>query len=160
MVNTGRMTAGMAPRDAPDTLRPAPAHADARPWCGHPMRDGQARSGIARSRSRAIANSAAHGQPAGRWSLTRRAERVSRPTRPNSRRRSVFVVTIPAPRPIRAVQRARQKDPHSPPGTAEATSPDSAMATRINPDPEEWNTWRNSLCLASRSVRDPVRHAL
>ena len=44
---------------------------------------------------------------AGRWSVTRRAERVSRPARPNSRRRSVFVVTIPSPRPIRAVQRAR-----------------------------------------------------
>jgi IstB-like ATP binding protein len=39
----------------------------------------------------------AHGQRAGRWSVRRRAERVSRPARLNSRRRSVFVVRIPHP---------------------------------------------------------------
>lgn len=32
----------------------------------------------------------------GGWSLIRRAERVSRPARLNSRRRSVFVVTMPS----------------------------------------------------------------
>jgi len=36
------------------------------------------------------AHSIAHGQWAGRWSVTRRADRVSRPTRPNSRRRRVW----------------------------------------------------------------------
>jgi hypothetical protein len=74
---------------------------------GEPSAGGQARSGIARRRARAAANPIAHGQRAGRWSLTLRAERVSRPGRLNSRRRSVFVVTMPSPRPIRAVQRAR-----------------------------------------------------
>ena len=62
---------------------------------------------MARSRARAAVNSAAQGQRAGRWSVTRRAERVSRPTSPNSRRRRVLVVTIPAPSPSLAVQRAR-----------------------------------------------------
>lgn len=52
-------------------------------------------------------NSAAQGQRVGRWSVQRRAERVSRPTRLNSRRRSVLVVTMPALSPMRAVQRAR-----------------------------------------------------
>ena len=37
----------------------------------------------------------------------RRAERVSLPAREKNRRRSVLVVTIRSPRPIRAVQRAR-----------------------------------------------------
>lgn len=82
-------------------LSPAPERQAGR------QRPGQARSGIARSRARAVLNSIAHGQRFGRWSLTRRAERVSRPATANSRRRSVLVVTIPAPRPIRAVQRAR-----------------------------------------------------
>src|SRR5664280_3497562 len=70
-------------------------------------RDGQASSGIARSLVRAAAQSTAQGQRAGRCSDTLRAERVSRPARPNSRRRSVFVVTIPSPSPSLAVQRAR-----------------------------------------------------
>ena len=39
--------------------------------------------------------------------MRRRAERVSRPAREKNRRRSVLVVTICAPRPMRAVQRAR-----------------------------------------------------
>ena len=68
---------------------------------------GQARSGIARTLARAALKPTAHGQRAGRWSVSRRAERVSRPARLNSLRRSVFVVTMSSPRPIRAVQRAR-----------------------------------------------------
>ena len=68
---------------------------------------GQARIGIARSRVRAAEKSIAQGQRAGRWSVTRRAERVSRPGRLNKRRRRVLVVTMPARRPILAVQRAR-----------------------------------------------------
>ncbi len=38
--------------------------------------------------------------------MNRRAELVSRPAMAKNRRRSVFAVTIPAPRPSRAVQRA------------------------------------------------------
>src|SRR5450759_1239861 len=68
---------------------------------------GQASNGRARNRARAAVNSAAQGQRAGRWSVIRRAERVSRPTRPNSRRRRVLAVTMPAPSPSLAVQRAR-----------------------------------------------------
>ena len=55
----------------------------------------------------AVVQPIAHRQRAGRCRVTRRAERVVRPVRANRRRRSVLVVTIPAPRPIRAVQRAR-----------------------------------------------------
>jgi hypothetical protein len=62
---------------------------------------------IARILVRAVVQPIAHGQRAGWWSLHRRAERVSRPGRLNSRRRSVFVVAIPSPNPSRAVQRAR-----------------------------------------------------
>ena len=69
-------------------------------------RPSQARSGIARNLARAVRNSVAHGQRAGRWSVVRRAEWVSRPTRLNSRRRTVLAVMIPAPRPSLAVQRA------------------------------------------------------
>ena len=68
---------------------------------------GQARSGIVRKRASAAVQPIAQGQRAGRWSVTRRAERVRRPPSPNSRRRSVLIVMIPASRPIRAVQRAR-----------------------------------------------------
>src|SRR5665647_1586460 len=67
----------------------------------------QAGGGIARSVARAAVKLTAHGQRAGRWRVTRRAERVSRPGTLNSRRRRTFVVTIPSPRPMRAVQRAR-----------------------------------------------------
>ena len=69
-------------------------------------------SGIARRRARAAAKLIAQGQRAGRWSVRRRAERVSRPARLNSRRRSVFVVTIPSVSPMRAVQRARLLGQH------------------------------------------------
>ena len=69
--------------------------------------DRHASSGIARNLARAAANSAAHGQRAGKWRVVRRALRVSRPAMANNRRRRVLVVMIPAPRPIRAVQRAR-----------------------------------------------------
>ncbi len=77
-----------------------------------PSARSQARSGIARNRASAAANPIAHGQRVGRWSVQRRAERVSRPTRPNSRRRRVLVVTIPSPNPSRAVQRALIVDEH------------------------------------------------
>jgi hypothetical protein len=70
------------PRPSLHTLTPAPGMA-AR-W-----RDGQASSGIARSLVRAAAQPTAQGQRAGRCSDTLRAERVSRPARPNSRRRRV-----------------------------------------------------------------------
>jgi len=63
--------------------------------------------GSARNLVRAWPKPTAHGQRAGRWSVTRRADRVSRPGRPNSRRRSVLVVTMPSPMPMRAVQLAR-----------------------------------------------------
>lgn len=62
---------------------------------------------MARRRASATLQPIAQGQRAGRWSLQRRAERVSRPGRLKSCRRSVLVVTMPSPRPIRAVQRAR-----------------------------------------------------
>ena len=45
------------------------------------QRPGQARSGIARTRARAVLNAIAEGQRAGRYSVTRRAEPVSRPAR-------------------------------------------------------------------------------
>ena len=67
----------------------------------------QAGSGIARSRARARRTLPSPGQPLGRCRVRRRAERVSLPAREKNRRRSVWVVTIPSPRPIRAVQRAR-----------------------------------------------------
>src|SRR5450759_508079 len=106
-VNDGRATAEMALRCVADWRRPISSHADATPGAAAGWRGRQASSGIARRRARAAANSAAQGQRAGRWSVSRRALRVSRPARANSRRRRVLVVTIPAPRPIRAVQRAR-----------------------------------------------------
>ena len=67
---------------------------------------GQAAMGMARSRASPARKRSAQGQRAGRWSVTRRAERVSRPGSPNSCRRSVRVVTMPSPRPMRAVHRA------------------------------------------------------
>jgi hypothetical protein len=101
------MAADLVPRDALDTLRPIASHADASPGAAERNGGRQARSGIARSLAKAAAKPIAQGQPAGRWSVIRRAYRVSRPTRPNSRRRRVLVVTMPASRPILAVQRAR-----------------------------------------------------
>ena len=47
------------------------------------------------------------GPALGRCRVRRRAEWVSRPAREKSHRRRVLVVTICAPRPMRAVQRAR-----------------------------------------------------
>ncbi len=83
----------------PEGPRPISAQADASPGAAiGPSAPGQARSGIARRRARAVLNSIAQGQRAGRRSRHRRAERVSRAARLNSRRRSVLVVTIPAPR--------------------------------------------------------------
>ena len=67
----------------------------------------QAGSGRARSRARAQLTFSSHGQSRGRCRVNRRAERVIRPTRAKNRRRSVLVVTICSPRPMRAVQRAR-----------------------------------------------------
>ena len=64
----------------------------------------QAGSGMARNRARARLNFSSHGQPLGRCRVIRRAERVSRPARANTRRRRVLVVTIRSPRPMRAVQ--------------------------------------------------------
>jgi len=97
--DAGRMTTEPAPRDAPDTLRPISSHADAGPRAAIDRgRSGQARSGMARNRASAAVNSAAQDQRAGRWSVIRRAERVSRPTRPNRRRRSVLAVTMPQER--------------------------------------------------------------
>ena len=67
----------------------------------------QVGSGITCSRARARLNCSSHGQRLGRCRVNRRAERVSRPARAKNRRRSVLVVTICSPRPMRAVQRAR-----------------------------------------------------
>ena len=67
----------------------------------------QAGSGMARSRARARVTFSCHGQRLGRCKVSRRAGRVSRPAREKNRRRSVLVVTIRSPRPVRAVQRAR-----------------------------------------------------
>ena len=58
----------------------------------------QARSETALSLARAVRKASAHGQCDGRCSVVRRAERVSRPDMPNSRRRRVLVVTIRSPR--------------------------------------------------------------
>ena len=76
---------------------------------GGSMADGrcQAGSGRARNRARARLNWASQGQRWGRCRVRRRAEWVSRPAREKNRRRSVLVVTICAPRPMRAVQRSR-----------------------------------------------------
>ena len=67
----------------------------------------QAGNGMARSRARARLNCSSQGQRRGRCKVRRRAERVIRPTRAKTRRLRVLVVTVPSPRPIRAVQWAR-----------------------------------------------------
>ena len=67
----------------------------------------QAGSGMARNRARARLTFSCHGQLLGRWRVSRRAERVSRPAREKNRRLRVLVVTIRSPRLMRAVQRAR-----------------------------------------------------
>ncbi len=56
----------------------------------------QVGSGSARSRARASVKAPAHGQRSGRGRVSRRAERVSRPGKEQSRRRSVRVVTMQA----------------------------------------------------------------
>ena len=66
----------------------------------------QAGNGRARNRARARLNWASQGQRWGRCRVRRRAEWVSRPAIEKNRRRRVLVVTICAPRPSRAVQRA------------------------------------------------------
>ncbi len=60
----------------------------------------QAGSGMARSRAGARVTFSCRGRRLGRC-------RVSRPAREKNRRRSVLVVTVRWPRPVRAVQRAR-----------------------------------------------------
>ena len=67
----------------------------------------QAGNGMARSRARARLNCSSQGQRRGRCKVRRRAERVIRPAKAKTRRLRVLVVTVPSPRPIRAVQRAR-----------------------------------------------------
>ena len=67
----------------------------------------QAGSGMARSRAGARLTFSCRGQRLGRCRVSRRAGRVSRPAREKNRRRSVLVVTVRSPRPVRAVQRAR-----------------------------------------------------
>ena len=67
----------------------------------------QAGSGMLAAGSGARLNWVSQGQRWGRCRVRRRAERVSRPASPKKRRLRVSVVTICAPRPIRAVQRAR-----------------------------------------------------
>ena len=67
----------------------------------------QAGNGRARNRARARLNWVSQGQRWGRCRVRRRAERVSRPAIEKNRRRRVLVVTICAPRPSRAVRRAR-----------------------------------------------------
>ena len=67
----------------------------------------QAGNGMACSRAKARLNWVSQGQRRGRCKVRRRAERVIRPTRAKTRRLRVLVITVPSPRPIRAVQRAR-----------------------------------------------------
>ena len=67
----------------------------------------QAGSGMARSRAGARLTFSCRGQRLGRCRVSRRAGRVSRPAREKNRRRSVLVVAIRSPRPMRAAQRAR-----------------------------------------------------
>ena len=67
----------------------------------------QAANGMARSRARARLNCSSQGQHRGRCKVRRRAERVIRPAKAKTRRLRVLVVTVPSPRPIRAVQWAR-----------------------------------------------------
>ena len=67
----------------------------------------QAGNGMACSRAKARLNWVSQGQRRGRCKVRRRAERVIRPTRAKTRRLRVLVVTVPSPRPIRAVQWAR-----------------------------------------------------
>ena len=69
----------------------------------------QVGSGMARNRARARLTFSCHGQLLGRWRVSRRAERVIRPTRAKTLRRRVLVVTIRSPRPMRAVQRAMSR---------------------------------------------------
>jgi hypothetical protein len=106
-VNHGRRTAEGGSCGPVERPEPISSHASASPGAASGRgRPAQARSGIARSRASAAVQPIAHGQRASRWRVVRRAERLGRPARLNHRRRSVLVVTIPAPRPSRAVQRA------------------------------------------------------
>ena len=106
---------------------------------GESVADGrrQVGSGIACSRARARLNSSSQGQRRGRCRVNPRAERVSRPARAKTLGRRVLVVTTCSPRPIRAVQRARNVSAQSvrarrspaPGGRARSLSASRGMTT-------------------------------